>query len=63
MEEELEKQRQYSVYLCDRLLNELNKNKDAADSFLGGDIYRAYVDATEAAMNKVKKTKRKIQNL
>lgn len=63
MEEELEQQREYSLYLCDRLTAELTNNKEDAASFLGGDIHKAYVKATETAINKIRRTKNKIRNL
>ena len=63
MDEKLEQQRQYSLYLCDRLTAELNRNKEDAAACLGGEIYKAYVKATESAINKARRTKNKIRNL
>lgn len=62
-EQELRRLRDQSLYYCNRLLNELNENKEEAATFFGGDICRAYVKATEAAINKAKRTKGKIQNI
>ena len=59
MEEELEQQREYSLYLCDKLLAGLRENKNDAAAFLGGEIYKAYIKATEAAENKARRTKNK----
>lgn len=63
MEEQLEQCREESLYLCDRLITEFNQNQEEAASFLSGDIYNAYLKATEAAINKVKRTRNKIRNL
>ena len=63
MEEEKQKYKDYSLSLAQRLLSELDLNKDTADEFFGGEIYRAYAKATEAAMGEVRRVKNKIQNL
>ena len=63
MDERQEQLRQECVYLCDRLLQELNRNKEDVRSFLGGDMARAYEKTTEAAINKTRRTKNKIRNL
>ena len=62
-EMELRRLQEQSLYLCERLINGLNENKDDADSFFGGDVYKSYVEATESAINKAKKAKNKIRNL
>ena len=63
MDEELERLRLLSLSYCERLMNQLKRNKEEADSFLGGDIYTAYVKATDEAYNKARKTRNKIRNL
>lgn len=63
MQEELEQHRANSLALCEKLLNDLKRNQDDADSFLGGDIYKAYVSATEKAIEKARKSRNKIRNL
>ena len=62
-EMELRRLQEQSLYLCNRLINSLNENKDDADSFFGGEVYKAYVEATESAVNRAKKAKQKIRNL
>lgn len=63
MEEQRENYKQQSLMLCDRLLSELGRNKNEASNFLGGDIYRAYIDTTDAAISKVRRTRNKLRNL
>ena len=60
---QLRRLQEQSLHLCNRLINSLNENKDDADSFFGGDVYKAYVEATELAINKANKAKNKIRNL
>ena len=63
MEEKRERYKQQSLRLCDKLLTELARNKDEASRCLNGDIYRAYIDATEAASNKARRMRNKLRNL
>lgn len=63
MEEQREKYKQQSLMLCDRLLSELSRNKNEASRFLGGEIYRAYIDATDSAINKARRTRNKLRNI
>ena len=63
MQEELEQRRSDSLSLCDRLLVALEENREDAYSFFGGDVYQAYIAATDKAKSKVKKIKSKIRNL
>ena len=63
MEEQLEQQRQQCLYLCEKLIKELTKNKEDAEAFVGGDIYRAYVEATESAIRYAKRVRTKIRNI
>ena len=64
-EQELELRRlqDQSLYLCNRLINELGENKEESASFFGGDLHKAYVEATESAVNKASKIRNKIRNL
>ena len=63
MEQERQRLKDESLYLCNRLINALDENKDDADAFLGGDVYKAYIEATESAVNKANIAKNKIRNL
>lgn len=60
---ELEKNRQESIILCENLLTKMQKNKDEATICFQGEIYTAYIDATEKAINKAKKILNDIKNL
>lgn len=60
---ELRRLQEQSLYFCSRLMKCLNENQNDAASFFGGDVCKAYVEATEAAANKVNKTRNKIRNL
>ena len=67
--EDMERQRLLAQYkansqtLCNRMINDLTLNKDEAEAFFGGEIYRAYVKATEAALQEANAIKRKINRL
>lgn len=63
MNDDLERYKEYCLVLCNRLNNDLERNKDEADEFFGGDIYRAYFKATDEAINKVNKIRNKIRRL
>lgn len=60
---ELEKNRQESIMLCENLLTKMQKSKDDAANFFQGEVYTAYIDATEKAINKAKKILNDIKNL
>lgn len=63
MEEQLEKYRDESIALCSRLIANLNQNQADAAAFFGRDMYRAYLSATEAAIDKAQQCRYKIRNL
>ena len=63
MDQELENYRVISLRLCEKLIQDLNRNQVEARSFFQGDIYEAYVKATEKAIVKAEKTLRKIKNM
>ena len=63
MEEEVEKYRNASLYYCNKLLNEIQRNQEDIDLFFGGDLYKAYHTATEQAVDKANQVRMKIRNL
>lgn len=63
MEEELEQRRSDALVLCNRLLAALAENREDAHSFFSGEVYRAYIAATDKAENKVQTIKNMIRNL
>ena len=63
MNKELEKARADSLYLCQKLINELVRTQSNVPSFMGGDICKAYMTATEKAIDKAVKCRSKIRNL
>lgn len=63
MEEELEKHRANSLWLCEKLISELSRNQSDAHRIFSDDIYKAYVNATEKAIEKARKNRNKIRNL
>ena len=63
MNEELEKARADSLYLCQKLINELVRTQSDIPSFMGGDVYKAYMSATEKAIDTAVKCRYKIRNL
>lgn len=63
MNDELTQYKEQCLLLSERLLCDLNRNKDDAESFFGGDIYKAYIRATEDAMRKTREVRNGIRNL
>ena len=63
MDEQLEQYRSQSLALCEKLIADLKRNQDDSAEFFGGEIQKTYVEATEKAINKAKKTRSKIRNL
>lgn len=63
MQEELEQCKSDGLSLCDQLLILLEKNREDAHSFFGGEVYQAYVAATENAKNSVQRIRNQIKNL
>ncbi len=63
MDEEREKYRAYSLSQCDKQIRDLTRNQSDADRFFGGEVYKAYVNATEKAIDRVRKIRNKIRNL
>ena len=61
MEEELEQRRSDALVLCNRLLAALAENREDAHSFFSGEVYRAYISATDKAENKIAKIRNKIR--
>lgn len=52
-----------SLNLCDKLINELKNNKEDADSFFGGEVHKAYIKATDMALDKAKNIRAKLRRL
>lgn len=63
MEDKMEELRAHSVYLCNRLVNEFEKNGDDADLFFGGEMHKAYIKANDKAIEKAKNIRTRIKNL
>lgn len=59
---EMAKYKARSLSLCEKLLHELRENRDDADLFFGGDIHKAYVNATDTAVNEVINIRARIRN-
>ncbi len=51
-----------SLSNCNKLLRELESNKDDADSFFGGEMYKAYIEVTDKVISKTRKIQNKIRN-
>ena len=62
-EEKVRYYKSLSLSQCERLLTELRRNKEDADLFFGGELYKSYVEATDAAIDKTRKIRNKIRNL
>jgi len=63
MEGQLEQMKTDSVALCEKLVYDLKRNRDDAEGFFGGDVYKAYVSATERAISKAQLTRDEIRKL
>lgn len=63
MDDELYRLKMKSQMLCDRLTNDLAQNKDDTHQFFGGEIYRAYIAASDQAMEKTRRIRTKIRNI
>ena len=61
--EEVEKNRQISLSLCDRLLALIEENREDAHAFFGGEVHSAYVKANDKAKSKTRSIKNQIRNL
>lgn len=55
MDIDTKKYKQQGILFCETLINKLQKNKEDATLFFGGDIKKEYVYVTEKAINKTKK--------
>ena len=62
MEEEIQKYKELSLRLCNKLMRDISQNMDDTQSFFGGDIYRAYIKANDQAQEKVSYIRNKIRN-
>ena len=60
---ELEQYQENALALCNKLLTELNRNQEDVDTFFGGDVRKAYVDATEKVIRSTRSVRNKIRNL
>lgn len=63
MDDKIIKHKTKSITLCNKLLRELEMNKDDVDSFFGGEMYKAYIDVNDKAMDKVKTIRAKVRNI
>ena len=63
MEEEVEKYRADCLALCNRLLYEMERNRDDADLFCSGEIHKAYVTVNDKVAEQVRNIKAKIRQL
>lgn len=63
MEEELEKYRANCLWLCEKLMADLSRNQSDAHRIFGGEVYKAYLSATDKAIEKARKSRNKIRNL
>ena len=62
-ESELERLRASSLHYCNKLLNDIGSEQENIEYFFGGEMCKAYVDATDKVLNKTRKVRTKIRNL
>lgn len=63
MQEMTEQYRAACLDLCDRLLLELKRNREDTDLFFAGEVNKAYVKATDKAIEKARSLRNKIRHL
>ena len=63
MDNELCQRKYRSLNYCDRLRADLALWKEEARTFFGGEIYQAYIKATDQAIEKVQEVRAKIRNI
>lgn len=63
MDDKIKTYKNNSLYHCDRILSELAMNKDETDLFFGGEMRKAYIEATDKAISKTRKIRNKIRNI
>lgn len=60
---QLQRYKSTSLRHCDKLLNDVRCDRDDIDSFFGGELYKAYVNATDEVLTKISKVRTKVRNL
>ena len=63
MSGEIERYKQRSIDLCNRLINELQKDEEEAASFFSKDLHRSYARVTDIAQEKTRRIRNKIRNI
>ena len=63
MDSKIEEHKQECNWLCNKLIGELNKNKEDAGLIFGGEILKAYMNANEKALDKARRVRNKINNI
>lgn len=63
MDDKINAYKTNSIYYCNKLLCSLEEDKDDADSFFGGEMHKAYIEATDKAISKTRKIQNKIRNI
>lgn len=61
--DEFERQREECLELCQRIIADLHGFTADSDRFFGGEIRKAYVEATEQAAHKARTIRSKLRNL
>lgn len=63
MDDELKRYQSISLELCYRLLRDLSKNNADAERFFHGELYKAYAESTDKAIEHVQRIKNKVRKL
>ena len=61
--EEFERQRNECLVLCQRIIADLREFTADSDRFFGGEIRKAYIEATEQAIDKAYTIRSKLRSL
>ncbi len=63
MDDKISMYKSNSVALCNKLLHELEANKDDTNSFFGGEMNELYIHANDKAISKTRRIRNKIRNI
>ena len=61
-EVEKHRYRTASLQYCNKLMNEVQSDRDEIERFFGGEIFKTYVTVTDEVLNKIAKIRTRIKS-
>ena len=61
-EVEKHRYRTASLQYCNKLIGEINSDREEIGTFFGGELHRVYLEATDMALDKAQKVRTRIKN-